>query len=183
MLEFDILVMGSGPAGLQAAIHAARRKTKVAIMGKAKMSLLAKTHFENFCCMDRKRNGMEFLNEGIEQAKRLGAIVIEEDVIKIEKKDEKFYVTIESDREFIGEALVIATGIRRNKLGIKGESELIGKGVSYCTECDANFFKGKNVAVIGDGSAAVHSALLLMYHGNHVYLICRELKVEERLAE
>ncbi len=183
MLNFDILIIGSGPAGIQAAIHSSRNKMKVAMIGKMKKSWLAGAHLENYCCLDGKRDGSKFLNDGIKQASRFGTQIFDEDVLKIQKKEEKFYLETEGDKKFLGNALVITTGIRRNKLGIKGENEFLGRGLSYCVECDANFFKGKTVAVIGDGSAAASGALLLMYYGNQILLICNELNVNERLEE
>ena len=177
------MIIGSGPSGIQAAIHAARNKTKVAIIGKAKMSWIASAHLENYCCMDGKIDGLEFLNDGINQAKRFGTKVFDEDVLKIDRKSERFYIETEESNEFIGTAIIVATGVRKNKLKIKGESEFLGKGLSYCVECDANFFKGKNVAVVGDGSAAASGALLLMYYGNEIYLICKKMNVKDRLEE
>lgn len=177
------MIVGSGPSGIQAAIHAARNQTKVAIIGKVKMSWITSAHLENYCCMDGKIDGLEFLNDGIKQARRFGTEVFDEDVLKIDRKSKKFHMETEEGNKFIGTAIIIATGVRKNKLGIKGESEFLGRGLSYCVECDANFFKGKNVAVVGDGSAAASGALLLVYYGNEIYLICKKLKVKDRLEE
>lgn len=177
------MIIGSGPSGIQAAIHAARNKTKVAIIGKAKMSWIASAHLENYCCMDGKVDGLEFLNDGINQAKRFGTEIFDEDVLKIDRKSKRFHIETEESNEFIGTAIIIATGVRKNKLKIKGENKFLGKGLSYCVECDANFFKGKNVAVVGNGSAAASGALLLMYYGNKIYLICKKMNVKDRLEE
>ena len=177
------MIIGSGPSGIQAAIHAARNKTKVAIIGKAKMSWIASAHLENYCCMDGKVDGLEFLNDGINQTKRFGTKVFDEDVLKIDRKSKRFHIETEESNEFIGTAIIIATGVRKNKLKIKGENKFLGKGLSYCVECDANFFKGKNVAVVGNGSAAASGALLLMYYGNKIYLICKKMNVKDRLEE
>jgi thioredoxin reductase (NADPH) len=177
------LIFGTGPSGIQAAIHSARNKAKVAKFGKVKMSWLASAHFENYCCMNGKMNGLAFLNDGVKQARRFGTEIFDEDVLKIDRRDNKFYIETEEGNQFLGTAIIIATGVRKNKLGIKGESEFLGKGVSYCVECDANFFKGKTVAVVGDGSAAASGALLLMYYGNEIYLICNKLNVKDRFEE
>lgn len=182
MMNFDIVIIGAGPAGLQSAIYAARSKTRVVVLGRVKKSSLADAHIENYCCLDETQNGLDFLKTGTEQARKFGAQIFEEDALKIEKKDGKYLVKTESGSELIAKALIIAAGVRKNRLGIKGEREFLGKGVSFCVECDVNFFKGKKVAVIGNGSAAASGALLLLAYGNQVYLISDELSVDDRLA-
>jgi len=182
MMNFDIVIIGAGPAGLQSAIYAARSKTRVVVLGRVKKSSLADAHIENYCCLDETQNGLDFLKTGTEQARKFGAQIFEEDALKIEKKDGKYLVKTESGSELIAKALIMAAGVRKNRLGIKGEREFLGKGVSFCVECDVNFFKGKKVAVIGNGSAAASGALLLLAYGNQVYLICDELNVDDRLA-
>ena len=181
MMGFDMVIIGAGPSGLQSAIYAARSKTRVVVLGRVKKSSLAKAHIENYCCLDETQNGLDFLKTGIEQAKKFGAEIFEEDALEIEKKEGQYLVKTESGSELIAKALIIAAGVRKNRLGIKGEKEFLGKGVSFCVECDVNFFKGKKVAVIGNGSAAASGALLLLAYGNQVYLICDELNVDDRL--
>jgi thioredoxin reductase (NADPH) len=182
MMNFDIVIIGAGPAGLQSAIYAARSKTRVVVLGRVKKSSLADAHIENYCCLDETQHGLDFLKTGIEQSRKFGAQIFEEDALKIEKKDGKYLVKTESGSELIAKALIMAAGVRKNRLGIKGEKEFLGKGVSFCVECDVNFFKGKKVAVIGNGSAAASGALLLLAYGNQVYLICDELNVDDSLA-
>lgn len=182
MMNFDIVIIGAGPAGLQSAIYAARSKTRVVVLGRVKKSSLADAHIENYCCLDETQHGLDFLKTGIEQSRKFGAQIFEEDALKIEKKDGKYLVKTESGSELITKALIMAAGVRKNRLGIKGEKEFLGKGVSFCVECDVNFFKGKKVAVIGNGSAAASGALLLLAYGNQVYLICDELNVDDSLA-
>jgi len=182
MMGFDIVIIGAGPAGLQSAIYAVRSRARIVVLGRVKKSSLAEAHIENYCCLDETQHGLDFLKTGIEQARKFGAEIFEEDVLKIEKKDGKYLAKTESGSELIAKALIIAAGVRKNRLGIKGEKEFLGKGVSFCVECDVNFFKGKKVAVIGNGSAAASGALLLLAYGNQVYLICDELNVEDRLA-
>ena len=78
-------------------------------------------------------------------------------------------------------ALILAMGVTRNKLGVPGEKEFLGKGVSYCVDCDANFFRGQKVAVVGDESAAVSGALTLLFYAEEVHLVSYKLQVSERL--
>jgi thioredoxin reductase (NADPH) len=181
MISTDVLIIGAGPAGLQAAIHSSRNKSKTIVIGKTKLSSLKWAHIENYCCMDKTNQGPDFLESGVKQAKRFGAEMIEEEILKIENIATKFKVHTDAGKEIISKSLILATGIKRNKLGVKGEKQYLGKGVSYCVDCDANFFKGMTVAVVGDGSAAASGALLLTAYAQKVYLISESLKVDGRL--
>ncbi|MEM4251086.1 MAG: FAD-dependent oxidoreductase [Candidatus Bathyarchaeia archaeon] len=181
MILTDILVVGAGPAGLQAAIYASRSKVRTLVLGKLKFSGLAKAHLENYCCIDGKLQGLDFLTNGVKQARSFGAEVLEQEVLKIDKVDGEFRVYTDEGNEIVTKALILATGVRRNRLGVKGEEEYIGRGVSYCIECDADFFKGKVVAVVGGGSAAASGALLMKAYAQRVYLVSETLDVGERL--
>jgi thioredoxin reductase (NADPH) len=181
MITTDVLIIGAGPAGLQAAIHSSRSKSKTVVIGKTKLSSLKWAHIENYCCMDETHQGPDFLESGVKQAKSFGAEIIEEEILKIENIDAKFKVYTDAGKEIISKSLILATGIKRNKLGVKGEKQYLGKGVSYCVDCDANFFKGMTVAAVGDGSAAASGALLLTAYARKVYLISENLEVDGRL--
>jgi thioredoxin reductase (NADPH) len=181
MITTDVLIIGAGPAGLQAAIHSSRSKSKTIVIGKTKLSSLKWAHIENYCCMDETHQGPDFLENGVKQAKSFGAEIIEEEILKIENIDVKFKVYTDAGKDIISKSLILATGIKRNKLGVKGEKQYLGKGVSYCVDCDANFFKGMTVALVGDGSAAASGALLLTAYARKVYLISENLDVDGRL--
>jgi len=145
MLEttnYDVVILGSGPAGLQAAIHAARKKVSVLLLGKETKSSLFHAHVENFCCLFNVK-GEDMLRVGRQQAVNFGSEVLEEDVLRVSPAGSVFKVITESGQELQTSSLIIATGTTRNKLGVAGEKELLGRGVSYCVECDANFYKGE----------------------------------------
>ena len=178
---YDVIVLGTGPAGLQAAIHAARQKVSVLVLGKETSSSLFHAHVENFCCIFNLA-GQEMLNVGRQQAVSFGAEMLEEDVLNILPDDGHFKIISESGAELRCRSLIVATGTARNKLGVPGEKELLGRGVSYCVECDANFFKGEDVVVVGGGSAAVGGALTLLDYAKTVNLICEKLDVTDGLA-
>ena len=182
MITTDVLIIGAGPAGLQAAIHSSRSKSKTIVIGKTKLSSLKWAHIENYCCMDKTPQGPDFLDSGVKQAKSFGAEIIEEEILRIEGVDAEFKVYTDAGKEIISKSLILATGIKRNKLGVKGEKQYLGKGVSYCVDCDANFFKGMIVAVVGDGSAAASGALLLTAYAYKVYLISENLEIDGRLS-
>jgi thioredoxin reductase (NADPH) len=179
---YDVVILGAGPAGLQAAIHAARRKVSVLVFGKQAKSSLFHAHVENFCCLFNVA-GKDLLRTGREQASRFGAEIIDEDAMKVAANGQLFDIATESGRKIRCKSLIIATGSTRNKLGVAGEKELLGKGVSYCVECDANFFRGQEVAVIGDESAAAGGALTLMDYDAKVHLICHNLQVVDALRQ
>lgn len=182
-LYYDLVILGAGPAGLQAAIHAARRKVPVLVLGRLrKSSLFAAAHIENYCSV-LKTSGAELLEIGKKQAETFGAHFLEEDALKLEKRDAAFLVQSESGQEVQARAVILATGAARKKLGIKGEKELLGRGISYCADCDANFFRNQVVAVIGNGSAAATGALTLLKYASKVYLICRQLSLAPSLED
>lgn len=178
----DIVILGTGPAGLQAAIHAARRKVSVLLLGKQTKSSLYHAHVENFCCIFNIA-GEDMLRVGLDQALRFGSKIWEEDVLKVSQIGDLFEIKTESGRMIRCKSLIIATGAQRNKLGVPGEKELLGRGVSYCVECDANFFRGQDVAVVGGESAAVGGALTLLHDSKSVHLIFEKLDVVDVLRE
>jgi thioredoxin reductase (NADPH) len=179
--EYDVIILGTGPAGLQAAIHAARQKVSVLVLGKETGSSLFHAHVENFCCIFNI-TGKEMLNAGRQQAAGFGTDFLEEDVLSILPDRRHFKIISESGTELHCQSLIVATGTTRNRLGVPGEKEFLGRGVSYCVECDANFFKGQDVAVVGGASAAVGGALTLLEYAKTVNLICEKLDVADGLA-
>ncbi|MDH5297890.1 MAG: FAD-dependent oxidoreductase [Desulfobulbaceae bacterium] len=177
----DVVIVGAGCAGLQAAVHAVRKKASVLVLGKPEKSSIARAHVENYLCVDGVSDGIELLRIGVAQATRFGAGLWEEDVLHIEQRGDLFVVRVESGREVWARTLVLATGTSRKKLKVPGEKELSGRGVSYCVDCDANFFRNARVAVVGNESAAVDGALTLTGYASEVHLVARELAVTQEL--
>ncbi len=179
----DVVIVGAGCAGLQAAVHAVRKKASVLVLGKPGRSSIARAHVENYLCVDGVTEGAELLRVGVAQATRFGAELWEEDVLAIEQSGDLLAVTAESGRTVTARTLILATGISRKKLKVPGEQELSGRGVSYCVDCDANFFRNAKVAVVGNESAAADGALTLTGYAAEVHLVARELAVGEALRE
>ena len=179
--EFDVVILGSGPAGLQAAVHAARTRARVAVLGKVQSSSLYKAHIENYCCMIDTISGETVLNEGRSQAQKFGALLLDEDVLHVEQVDDRFRLQLESGDSIVSLTIILAMGISRNRLNVPGEKELLGKGVSYCVDCDANFFRNQVVTVVGDGSAAASGALKLLLIAGETHLVCRSLSISDHL--
>jgi thioredoxin reductase (NADPH) len=178
---YDVAIIGCGPAGLQAAIHAAGKKVKVVVFGKRRKSSLYKAHVANFCCYDQPVKGKQMLEAGRRQAESFGAEFVDEDIIETKNEDQVFSLVTESGETFTSHALILSMGVTRKELRVKGEKRLVGRGVSYCVDCDANFFKGMDVAVVGNESAAVTGALTLLSYAKTVTLICRKLMVIDAL--
>jgi thioredoxin reductase (NADPH) len=181
-IEADVAIIGAGPAGLQAAIHAARRKVKTVVIGRPDQGALVKAEIENYFGIPRIK-GQEIVRVGIEQAKHAGAEIFEEDVLNAEKAGESFVLHTDHDTKFTAKAVILALGISRMRLNAEGEKEFLGRGVSYCAACDANFFKGKKVAVIGNDSMAAVSAVLLTNIASDVYWVTKEPNVAPPLLE
>jgi thioredoxin reductase (NADPH) len=180
--EYDVVILGSGPAGLQAAVHAARSKVKVAVLGRPQKSSLYKAHIENYCCLDGKLSGSEILEQGKQQAEKFGAKCLPVDVLRVDHgKDGRFSVMLESSDTLLCRSLILAMGVSRNRLNVPGERELLGKGVSYCVDCDGNFFRDQVVVVAGGESAACSGALSLLLIASEVHLVCKQLSVGEHL--
>lgn len=179
--DYDIIILGCGPAGLQAAMHAARKKCTVLVLGRPERSSLYKAHIENYCCVSGKRSGKELLEIGMEQARGFGVDFLHEDAVKTESLENGGFGVETESRHLTCLSLIIATGVSRKGLGLKGEKDLVGKGISYCVDCDANFYRGATVAVFGNGSAAVHGALTLNDIASKVYLITTKLNISPEL--
>jgi thioredoxin reductase (NADPH) len=180
---YDVVIIGAGPAGLQAAINAVRKKATVLVLGRPERSSLYRAHVENYLCVDGIREGAELLAMGIDQVKSFGAEYSPEDVLHIEQASDTFAVRVESGRTIKTRSLIFATGTSRKKLKVKGEKELSGKGVSYCVDCDANFYRNAKVVVVGNESAAVDGALTLLGYASEVHLVTKELGVSAELLD
>lgn len=177
---YDVIILGTGPAGLQAAIHAARRKVAVMVLGRLHKSSAHRAHIENFCCIGGIE-GEKLLKEGKGQAEHSGAHFLDEDVMTLSREKNCFSAKMESGRTLRSVSLILAMGVSRKKLNVKGEKEFVGRGVSYCVDCDAGFYKGQSVAIVGSESAAVAGALTLLFYAREVHLICECLEVAKPL--
>ena len=179
MESFDVVIMGCGPAGLQAAIHASKRAS-VCVFGDPEKSNLWNAHIDNYLAVDLPVLGRDLLMSGISKAKEIGVKFFFEDVLQISIQDSGFIVKGEI-KEVSCKSVILASGIRHERLNVKGEKEFLGKGVSYCADCDCMFFKGKKVAIVGGGSAAVRAADMMLNFAQKVYLIFPEFSVSDAL--
>ena len=151
---YDVIVIGNGPAGVTAAVYTKRANLNTLVIGKDGGSLEKAEKIQNYYGFENI-TGTALVKLGIEQVKSLGVEYKKEEVIAIEKNENVFKV-VTNINEYEAIAIVIATGTVRNKVNIDGVNQFEGKGISYCAICDAFFFKGKDVAVLGNGKFAVH---------------------------
>jgi len=177
---YDLIIIGIGPAGLTASIYASRYRLNYVVLGSKEGGALSwAAEVENYPGF-KKITGLDLTNKMIEQAKAFGAEILTKEVTGIEKKDGLFIVKFNDDQSFQSKTIIIATGTERRKLNVPGEAKYLGRGVSYCTTCDANFFKGKVVAMVGGSNAAALGAYHLSKIASKIYLIYRKkpLRVE-----
>ncbi|MBQ3137855.1 MAG: thioredoxin-disulfide reductase [Clostridia bacterium] len=180
----DIIVIGGGPAGLTAAIYGARSGKSVLLFeGKAYGGQISKSHkVENYPGFE-EISGFELSVKLKNQAELFGAESISAKVISVTENEGFFTVT--ADKEYTAKAVIFALGTEPKKSGIEGEDSLIGKGLSYCATCDGNFFRGKDVAVIGGGNTALQDALYLSDICKKVYIVHRRdsFRAEKNLVQ
>lgn len=181
-MEADVVVIGAGPAGLQAGIHAARKKAVTVVIGRTAGSAMAGTRLENYFGTEGPADGTAMLAAGVRQAVSFGCTVLEANVTAATAAGGRFQVTAENGQTYTAKAVVLATGISRVKLGAPGEKEFFGKGVSYCASCDCNFYKGRTVAVYGGQSEAAVSAELMTKYAAKVYWIAPRFETDAALA-
>lgn len=181
-METDVLVIGSGPAGIQAAIHASRRKVSVVVAGRPSASAAAGTEMDNYFGTGLV-SGDRLIEEGIRQAESTGAVFSGQNVISSSRDGEAFRFVLEDGTEVVSKAVVIATGISRKKLGIPGEKELFGKGVSYCAVCDCNFYKGRRAVIVGNESEAATSAEMMTGYASETSWVAWDMQASPVLVE
>lgn len=175
---YDVIIIGSGPAGISASIYLQRAKKNVLVIGKG-YGALEKAHIiENYYAVP-SISGKELHDLGIKQAKQLEIQIIQDEVTNI-AYDNEFTVTT-MNRDYQASKVILATGTNRQAPNIKGIKEFEGKGVSYCAICDAFFYRNKDVAVIGSGNYAIHEAKQLENVANSVTILTNgEPLVENR---
>jgi len=182
MGNYDLIIIGAGPAGLSASIYASRYKLNHLVLGVSPGGQMGEIYeIENYPGFP-SISGRELIEKFLEHSKKFGAEIRNESVVKIKKNETGLFEVETSFGIYQAQALIMAMGAVYRKMNIPGEKEYTGKGVSYCATCDAIFFKGKTVSVVGGGNSAVVVALELADFAKKVYLIHRGEKMSAEPA-
>ena len=169
--EYDLIIIGAGPAGLTASIYASRYGLNHLIIGSLIEGRMAEADKVGNFPTENEIEGKELVKKMEDHAKSFGVEIAMDKVEKITKQEEKFLVKTMVGKEYLTKTLLLSMGAERKKLNTPGEDKFFGKGVSYCATCDGKFFTGKRVAVVGGNSAAATTASYLAGIGEKVYLI------------
>lgn len=183
-MRYDLAIIGAGPAGLSASVYASRYKIKNVVIGELG-GLVTKAHEIGNWLGTPKITGFEFAQKAADHVKSYETQIISSFAEEIKKEKGIFKIVLKDGKEMEAKAVLLALGTRHRRLGVPGEKEFIGKGISYCATCDGFFYKGKAVAVIGGNDSAVSAAVYLADIAQKVYLVCRkeELRAEKCWVE
>lgn len=184
-MKYDIAIVGGGPAGMTAALYAARAGKSVVLFEGEMLGgqILPTRKIENYPALPDV-DGYTFADGLTKQITALGVAIVYAAVAKVEKNEDGFVLQT-SGEVYSSSAVILATGLKHRRLGLDGEDALIGRGISFCATCDGMFFRKKEVAVVGGGNTAVQDALVLSEYCSRVYLIHRrnQLRAEENLVK
>jgi len=175
---YDLIIIGGGPAGITAGIYASRKKLKTLLLTKDFVGQWGNiSEVENYPAFE-KISGMELVKRFLNHLKNFEIEIKEgEEVKKIKKNNEVFEIETKKDNKFQSRAVIVTSGRNPRPLGVPGEKDFIGRGISYCTICDAPFFKDKFAAVIGGGNAGFRAALDLIPYAKRIYILEASPKV------
>jgi thioredoxin reductase (NADPH) len=173
----DLVIIGAGPAGLSASVYASRYSIENVVVGGITGGLTTETHEISNWLGTEKITGFEFAQNAANHAKSYGAEIISAAVDQIEKIDGNFKLLLSDGKAVETKTILLAMGTKHRHLGVPGEKELTGKGVSFCATCDGFFYRGKTVAVIGGSDSAAGAAMYMSNIAEKVYIIYRKEKL------
>ena len=173
---YDIIIIGGGPAGISASLYTFRAGLSTLIIAHGKGSLEKAEKIENYYGIGSELNGGQLIDNGIEQAEKLGVEIIDDEVVGIKGFDEMTLQCIGG--EYIGKALIIAMGSPRKKLPFKNIEKFEGNGISYCAACDGFFYRDRKIAVIGYNEYMVHEAVEIRELSDNLTILTNGMPLE-----
>lgn len=172
--EYELIIVGSGPAGLTASIYASRFRVDNLVIGEALGGLAFEAHKICNYPSEKEISGVDLVLKMQENVESLGAKILSDRVVGIGKTEEgRFKILTQGKKELLARTVLIASGTKHRKLGLAGEEKYIGRGISYCATCDAAFYKDKRVVVVGGSNSAHTAALYLAEMAERVYQVYR----------
>ncbi|MHA1728346.1 MAG: NAD(P)/FAD-dependent oxidoreductase [Promethearchaeota archaeon] len=177
-IDFDVIILGSGPAGISAAIYTQRFALSTLLIGESYGGAIAQTHLiENYPGF-KKSTGFDLMEQFRGNIETLGINLMDDYVNNLEYLDGgNFKIGMDFEGTRTSRSIIYCLGTEKRKLGIPGEEKLLGKGVSYCATCDGPFFKEKKIGIVGGSDTAAKEALYLSEIGQKVYIIYRKEKI------
>jgi thioredoxin-disulfide reductase len=178
-MVYDLIIIGGGPAGITAGIYAARQKLNTLLITKSFGGQIARkaVEIENYPGF-KEISGMELIQKFIEHLKKFKVEILEDSVVKVRKINREFLISTKGRKKLNSLTVIIASGADPRPLEVPGEKKFIGKGVSYCTACDAPLFTGKEVAVAGGGNSGFEAALALSKWARKIYILEQGSKIK-----
>jgi thioredoxin reductase (NADPH) len=171
--EYDVIVVGAGPAGLSAALYSARYRLKTLLIGETIGGQLASAGIVDDYPGLIEVEASELIQRFVNHVSKHGVPIVRDRVEDVKKEGDFFRIYTRSGTTYRSRAVIIAVGLERKKLGVPGEAEYSGKGVSYCTVCDVPFFKGKRIVIVGGGNSGVTGAIHAVGYASKIYLVTR----------
>ena len=171
--KYDLAIIGGGPAGMTAAIYAARYKLSTVIIGESFGGTANEAHWVENWPGEKSISGIDLMQKFKEHVDSFDVKSDSGTVKELSKDNGNFIINTGSDT-YQSNSIILALGTKRRQLNVKGEQEFLGKGVSYCAHCDAFFFRNKTVAVVGGNDAAAQAALVLAEHAKKVHIVYRK---------
>jgi thioredoxin reductase (NADPH) len=185
--DWDVVIVGAGPAGMAAALYTGRAKLKTLLLDRAGMGggqLMNTELIEDYPAI-KSITGSDMATAFEEQIREFGVEITYGEVVGVEARGNRRVVKMEDGEEYVTKTVIVSTGGMPRKLGVPGEAEFAGRGVSYCAICDGAFFKGQILSVVGGGDSAVEEATFLTRYAEKVYIIHRrgEWRAQKLLQE
>lgn len=179
---YDVIIIGSGPAGVSASLYTSRANLKTLIFHQGGSALEKTNQIENYYGFENGISGKQLYKTGISQAKNIGVEVKKEEVTGILVNEKGFKVQT-SEAEYITQTVILATGNKKNKPKIRGINEFEGRGISYCAVCDGFFYRNKNITIIGEGNYAISEVNELIHIVDNITILTNGRKAPEFRAD